>query len=366
MRLAFSLHNDTSTDGIQNDCRTLLEECARRGHICRLYCREWDADTPQGVEILKVPAQGLSRAAKRERFNAWLQAHRVENPVDGLVGFDPVSGLDIYVASDLSTDEAKPKGLQRRKEYRQKLDGLRAISKESTSVLLHSGQQKEFLEQQFDIQSSRTYVLPGGFAPDWQPPDKLRERRKSIRAELEIEEGEFVLLFAAADLESGGFDRALAAFTQIRFDQPGVKSRLLVIGDDEKNVLRRVKRAELAEAVTFLETWAGVENAMCASDALIHPAREDHRGELPLKSLAMGLPVVTTEACATSAQVLDAKAGLVLASPFDQAELNKAAMRCIDGIYRADFREAGQLYAGKSGLGEKYKVAVNLIESLCS
>jgi hypothetical protein len=41
-------------------------------------------------------------------------------------------------------------------------------------------------------------------------------------------------------------------------------------------------------------------------------------------------------------------------------------MRCIDGIFRADRREAGLLYFKRTDLDAKYSVAADLIEMAAS
>jgi UDP-glucose:(heptosyl)LPS alpha-1,3-glucosyltransferase len=302
MQLAFSLYKFTPFDGTHSDCLSLLEECLRRGHSCRLYCRDWAGEPVVGADILNVPSRGLSEAAKRSHFHSWVQTHLANNPADCLIGFNPMPHLNVYVASDLSTFATKLSWSQRHKaELKQKIEWQRQICAGPSEILLHSESQREFLREQFGLQDDRAHILPAGLAPGWRVPDKLPARRKSIRAELEIEEGEFVLLFVAPDLQLGGFDRALAVLSQMRVDQPSIKSQLLVIGcGDEKSARRQVKRAELFAEVTFLDMRVGLENTMCAADILIHPVREDHRGEAVLKALALGMPVVTIATCETA------------------------------------------------------------------
>jgi UDP-glucose:(heptosyl)LPS alpha-1,3-glucosyltransferase len=368
MRLAFALYEFTPHGGVQADCRALLEECVRRGHACRLFCNGWIGEPLASVGTLCAPSKGFSQAAKRQHFLSWVQEQLTETPADALIGFNPMPGLDIYLASGLSTSPNTQSWWRRRlPAYRQATEWQQAMfgTTAKTEVLFLADSQRDFLRDQFDLPDSRVYALPGGLSPNWAVPDKPRAIRKTTRDHLDVQEGEFVLLFVGSNFALKGLDRAIGALAQMRVDQPSIKARLLVIGqDDAREWRRQAKRAAVLEFVHFLGARESAVNLMLAADLLVHPVREDHSGTTVLEALSLGLPIVTTEACVTCEHVVAAKAGLVLSAPFDQALLNKAVMRHIDGIYRADCRESGQLYAERTQFGSRFEVAANRIEKV--
>jgi len=103
---------------------------------------------------------------------------------------------------------------------------------------------------------------------------------------------------------------------------------------------------------------------MLAADLLVHPARDEAGGVVLLEALAAGLPVVATDVCGYAHHIRAARAGIVLGTPFSQDELDRAVMRCIDGVYRADCRGSALLYARLTDLYSMHRRAAEVIETL--
>ena len=47
-----------------------------------------------------MPASAISNHRRDERFLQWVQADLADDPVDGVVGFNKMPGLDVYYAGD--------------------------------------------------------------------------------------------------------------------------------------------------------------------------------------------------------------------------------------------------------------------------
>ena len=100
MRLAFLLYKYFPYGGMQRDFRRFVEEVQRRGHHCRLYYISWQGDGIPGAELRHVPVRAATNYRRNERFLDWVQRDLAADPVDGIIGFNKMPGLDVYYAAD--------------------------------------------------------------------------------------------------------------------------------------------------------------------------------------------------------------------------------------------------------------------------
>jgi hypothetical protein len=100
MKLAFLLYKYFPYGGMQRDFRRFVEEIRRRGHHCRVYCISWQGEPLAGADLRRVPAPAISNHRRDERFLRWVQNDLADDPVDGVVGFNKMPGLDVYYAAD--------------------------------------------------------------------------------------------------------------------------------------------------------------------------------------------------------------------------------------------------------------------------
>mgnify|MGYP000483527275 CR=1 FL=1 len=84
------------------------------------------------------------------------------------------------------------------------------------------------------------------------------------------------------------------------------------------------------------------------------------------EALVAGRPVVVTDVCGYAHHIGSAVAGIVLPSPFDQAQLNQAVHRMLDGYYRGQCRERGLEYASRVDLYSMHSTGALLIEQLAA
>jgi UDP-glucose:(heptosyl)LPS alpha-1,3-glucosyltransferase len=81
-------------------------------------------------------------------------------------------------------------------------------------------------------------------------------------------------------------------------------------------------------------TWFGgrddVQRFLLGADLLLHPAYMESGGIVLLEAMIAGLPVIATDVCGFAPLIEEAAAGLVLASPFEQAALDAALVRVLD------------------------------------
>ncbi|CAM5231148.1 Glucosyltransferase I RfaG OS=Stutzerimonas stutzeri OX=316 GN=CXK95_05890 PE=4 SV=1 [Stutzerimonas stutzeri] len=55
---------------------------------------------PDDFEVLIAPVKALFNHTRNERFTAWVEADLARRPVDRVIGFNKMPGLDVYYAAD--------------------------------------------------------------------------------------------------------------------------------------------------------------------------------------------------------------------------------------------------------------------------
>jgi UDP-glucose:(heptosyl)LPS alpha-1,3-glucosyltransferase len=370
LRLAFLLYKYFPYGGMQRDFRRFVEETQKRGHDCRIYYISWQGDEIAGTELRRVPVSATSNHRRNERFSAWVTQDLAQDPVDGVIGFNKMPGLDVYYAADSCyLDKAiNERGFLYRwggrfrhfSAYEAAVFGVAS----ATEILLISETEKVKFVRHYQTPEERMHMLPPGISRDRCVGDDAADRRKAAREALAVERDEQVLLFVGSGFIKKGLDRAIRALANVREEQPHQRLRLLVVGQDKERRFRRLARKlNVAEQVHFLGGRDDVADLLLAADTLVHPALDEAAGIVLLEALVAGLPVICTEVCGYAHHIAAAKAGLVLRSPFVQDDLNAAVLRCLDGVYRSQCRETGLTYSRLTDLYSMHSTGAELIEA---
>ncbi len=368
MRFALLLYKYFPYGGLQRDFHRFARELQQRGHQCRVYYISWQGEPLADADMRRVPAFATSNHRRDERFLRWVQSDLVQDPVDGVIGFNKMPGLDVYYAADpCYLDKAlSERGwfYRRGARYRHFAAWERAVFEPAsdTRILLISETEQSKFEQRYHTQPERLHLLPPGVSPDRRAPPDAPERRRAMRQSLGLEAQELALLLVGSGFITKGLDRAIHAVANMRKAQPSVKVRLLVVGQDNERQFKRLsKRLGVAEGVTFLGGRDDVADLMLGADVLIHPARAEAAGVVLLEAVVAGLPVVVTDVCGYAHHVVAARAGIVLPAPFSQKQLDRAVMRNIDGVFRAECRRSALLYAEMTDIYSMHSTGADLM-----
>ena len=371
MQLAFLLYKYFPYGGMQRDFRRFVEEVHKRGHHCRIYYISWQGEKIADAELRQVPVSARSNHRRNELFSAWVAKDLAADPVDGVIGFNKMPGLDVYYAADSCyLDKAiNERGALYRRggRFRHFAAYEEAVfDRESTTeILLISRTEQEKFEHHYKTQAARMHMLPPGISRDRCAGPDAQQRRRETRESLAVAHGEQVLLFVGSGFIKKGLDRAIRALANAREQQPHHRIRLLVVGQDRERRFRRLaKKLGVTELVQFLGGRDDVADLLLAADTLVHPALDEAAGIVLLEALVAGLPVICTDVCGYAYHIADAKAGMVLRSPFLQEDLNAAVLRSLDGVYRSQCRETGLAYARLTDLYSMHSSGAALIESV--
>lgn len=143
--------------------------------------------------------------------------------------------------------------------------------------------------------------------------DALRARaggtdRAAVRAELGVEDDDFVVGFVGRIARDKGLDTLLRAFLVLA---PSRNVRLLVVGGVEDEELAAQVRA-LGDRVVMTGDVDNVPHHLLAMDVLCLPTKREGFPNVVLEAGAMGLPVVTTRATGAVDSVIDGETGLLV------------------------------------------------------
>ncbi|ARU90061.1 glycosyltransferase family 4 protein [Pseudomonas sp. M30-35] len=368
MRLAFILYKYFPFGGLQRDFMRIALECQQRGHSIRVYTPIWEGDVPEGFDVIVVPVKALFNHRRNEKLTTWIKADLEKHPVDRVVGFNKMPGLDVYYAAD-GCFEDKAQNLRNsiyRKwgRYKHFADYERAVfaPESKTQVLMISEVQQPLFIKHYQTPLERFHLLPPGISLDRRAPANAAQVRAEFRREFKLTDDDLLLVQIGSGFKTKGLDRSLKALAALPRELKK-RTRLIAIGqDDPSSFLMQVKTLGLSEHVQILKGRSDIPRFLLGADLLIHPAYNENTGTVLLEALVAGLPVLVTDVCGYAHYISDADAGRVVPSPFQQARLNTLLAEMLaDGQQRADWQRNGLAYADQADLYSMPQHAADVI-----
>lgn len=368
-KLAFCLFKYFPYGGLQGDFLRIALECERRGFEIIVFTRSWEGEIPGGFDVRQqVPADAVSNHGKAKKFARWVCRELEKNPVDGVVGFNRMPGLDVYFASDNCYAEKATtqrnllyRFMPRCRTYSLLEEAVFSIGS-NTEILLISERQKVGYRSYYGTPEERLHLLPPGMDRARRRPENAGEIRARLRTELGVAQDEQLLIQVGSGFVTKGVDRSIRALAALP-DEITQKTRLLIVGRDRASrFIRLAEQLDVADRVDFLGGRNDVPELLVAADLMIHPAINEAAGIVLLEALAAGLPVLCTEACGHSPHVARSDGGKVLSGPFDQSRLNKLLHGLLQHEDLAALGECALAYADETDLYSQHEHAADFIE----
>lgn len=368
MIFAFCLYKYFPYGGLQRDFLRIAQAMQARGHRVRVYCHTWQGDVPPEFEIVNVPVKGYTSQAKNRFFSRFMQQDLAQRPVDCVVGFNKMPGLDVYYAAD-SCYAAKPLHkrsklytlMPRYRHFKRYEEAIFACGS-NTQILLLSPTQKTEFRNSYATELARLHLLPASIDESRRAPSNAEQVRTAFRQEFAIADDDFLLLQIGSGFITKGVDRSLQALAALPKELL-VRTHLHVVGQDKAKKFEQLAvELGVADRVTFFDGRDDVPCFLQGADLLIHPARAEAAGMILVEAVVAGLPVLTTAVCGYAFHVEQANAGATLTAPFDQNALNKALVKMIVSPDRAQWRENGLRYAEQESLYSQTKVVADFLE----
>jgi UDP-glucose:(heptosyl)LPS alpha-1,3-glucosyltransferase len=368
MQLAFVLYKYFPFGGLQRDFMRIALECQKRGHQIRVYTLIWEGDVPPGFEVLVAPVKAFFNHRRNEKLSAWMEADLAKRPVDRLIGFNKMPGLDVYYAAD-GCFEDKAQNLRhslyrRWGRYRHFAEYERAVFARDakTEVLMISEVQQPLFIKHYGTPVERFHLLPPGIAQDRRAPANAAEIRAEFRREFALKDDDLLLVQIGSGFKTKGVDRSLKAVAALPVELKK-RTRLFVIGQDDPKVFQLQSAAlGLGEHVQFLKGRSDIPRFLLGADLLIHPAYNENTGTVLLEALVAGLPVLVSAVCGYAHYIAEADSGLVLDEPLEQAQLNQYLNTMLtDDAARATWSRNGLAFAETADLYSMPQHAADVI-----
>ncbi|WP_263143312.1 glycosyltransferase family 4 protein [Pseudomonas sp. RIT-PI-AD] len=368
MRLAFILYKYFPFGGLQRDFMRIALECQRRGHDIRVYTPIWEGEVPPGFDVRVVPVKALFNHRRNEKLLAWVEQDLARQPVDRVVGFNKMPGLDVYYAADgCFEDKAQTlrNGLYRQwGRYKHFADYERAVfaPESKTEILMISEVQQPLFVKHYGTPAERFHLLPPGIASDRRAPANAAGIRAEFRAEFGLAEDERLVVQIGSGFKTKGLDRSLKAIAALPRELRR-RTRLIAIGqDDPKPFLLQMKALGISDRVQILKGRSDIPRFLLGADLLIHPAYNENTGTVLLEALVSGLPVLVTDVCGYAHYIREADAGRVLPSPFAQERLDRELAEMLaDDAARAAWSGHGLAFADSADLYSMPERAADVI-----
>jgi UDP-glucose:(heptosyl)LPS alpha-1,3-glucosyltransferase len=368
--LAFCLLRYFPHGGLERDMLAIATECHRRGHGVTVYTASWQGERPSWLEVRLLAVAGLTNHGRTRHFARQVAAALSGNPVDAVIGFNKMPGLDVYYAADGCF---KAKALQERSwlyrlspRYRQYQQSEKAVfgERSQTHILMLSKIQQSLYVRYYGTPASRIHFMPPNVARDRIPGADASSTRAVFRRELGLSENDRLLLQLGSDFRRKGLDRSIIALAHLP-QELRARTRLCVVGDDAKRrYVRLSRRLGVASRVMFLGPRDDVPRILLGTDLLVHPARYENTGTALVEALAAGLPVVASGVCGYAHYIEEARAGWVIPEPFVQGVFDRIVRAALE---RADLPEVGRqgtLFARKENFCGMVNAAADVIEAV--
>lgn len=332
MNIAFCLYKYFPYGGLQRDFLRVALTVAARGHHVQVFTQSWQGERPEGLEIILVPVTARTNHGKNEQYYQWVQDYLSQHPVDRIVGFNKMPGLDVYYAADVCYAEkvAREKGffykLTRRYRHYSAFEKATFQQGSGTTLLMLTDKQIGDFKQHYHTESQRFRILPPGIYPDRKYSLQPENSRQIVREKNGIGLDQFLLLQVGSDFKRKGVPRSLQALASLP-ETIRHRTQLMVVGQDKADRYRaQAHQLGIEKQVQFFSGRDDVAELMSAADLLLHPAVQEAAGIVLLEAVVAGLPVLTTEVCGYAGYIRAAKCGVVIPEPFAQDKLNTALL----------------------------------------
>lgn len=369
LNLAFCLFKYFPFGGLQTNFINIAKECMARGHKVTAYTISWEGERPRGMEVVLVPVSGLTNHARYLAFSRLVNDRIREKNYDVLVGFNKMPGLDVYYGADVSY-AAKMMERSRLHRYTSRYRTLMALERAvfdktaKTQILLLTEKEKAFYMDYYGTAAHRFHLMPPGISRACLPPANAGEISAQKREELGIDGDKTVLLMVCTNFKIKGVARAIRALAVL---PPDVLENtvLLVVGkDNPRQYSCLANRMKVRNQVRFIGARDDVPFLLTAADFLVHPASLENTGTVIVEALAANVPVLTTDICGYAFHVIQAVAGLVMGSPFDQDELNRALLFMLIGDQAKTWRVNCKKYIEDTDIFSRAQKAADVIEKV--
>ncbi len=208
-------------------------------------------------------------------------------------------------------------------------------------------------KEHLNLSDSRIKVIFNAVELERLNTDVSPDQRKTIRAKLNIAEGQLVGLFIANNFKLKGLSAIIDSLVYIQRNKPELSERLkiLIAGTDKvRKWFNQIHRAGLENNILFVGPVQDVSRLYRISDFLIHPTWYDPCSRVALEAIAMGLPVITSKYNGAGELIRQADCGYIIDDMSNPEEIVRYVEKMADNNVRIKLSEKGKLVKNKIGI----------------
>lgn len=335
LRFALVIFKYFPYGGVQRDMLRMAKELVARGHVVDVLTMKWQGDKVAGVQVNCLPSPGWLNHQKYLNFAQALEVHLDSNSYDLVIGFNKVPRLDVYFAADPCYEARAKKDRHYLYRFLGRYRCFAAFERavfstlSLTKILLLTPKAKEDFQRYYGTQDDRFIVIPPYLSRHRMQQYERSIARQTLRKEFGLALDDSVVLMVGSGYQRKGLDRAIESIAALPLQKRG-RVHLVMVGDGEAKPFRALsEKLGIAHQVHILSGRNDVPMMMQGADVFLHPARYEMAGNVIIEAMSVGLPVLVTEHCGYAYHVRQANAGVLIASPFIQEELNRELQKLL-------------------------------------
>ncbi len=370
MKLLFCLFKYFPFGGLQRDFSRIAQTCEARGHAIHVLTMQWEGAIPPRFHVSQVSVSALTNHGRARLFAEKASGYIQENTYDRVIGFNKMPGLDFYYAADPcyrhKVMESRHRLYRLSPRYRAYSNLERSVFDPSarTHILMISPGEKKHYVKWYQTPQCRFHDLPPGVSRDRVPSGDPEQTRKTVRRELGIGDHEILLLSVGSGFKTKGLDRSIRALASLPKSIRG-RAGLYVIGEGKRSIFEKLARKHgVLKQLYLLGGRDDVPRFLVAADLLLHPAYSENTGTVLLEAMAAGLPVLASDVCGYAVHVEQARAGLLIASPYRQAVFDDLLVHMLTAEEKSSWSQNGRRYVEQTDIFSMPEKAADIIESL--
>lgn len=174
---------------------------------------------------------------------------------------------------------------------------------------------KKELMEHFQIPSENIEIIYHGVDPEhfypYQDKKEAKLKRQEVRAQLGIQENDFVLLHVGALNARKGLYKSLQVLSS--FKKNGINNvKLLAVGQgDQKSLKKWSEKLEISNDLILAPHSKDIRDYYWAADTFFFPSFYEPFGLVILEAMSCGLPTVTSSLAGGSELIVDNENGLL-------------------------------------------------------
>lgn len=268
--------------------------CRERGMAVRVYACIWQGDVPREVDLVRVPVAAMTMAAREARFRRWVDTSMRDTSAACAIGFDAASGMvvDTLPGTDLAT--GVPPG------------------------------------------TGAAEVVPG-------------TQRGALRARFGYAADDVVFVLLGGDLVEQGIERLFVGVGRLPEELRG-RCRVLALGRLPAGFGAAVRVLGLGEQTRVVEDNLFWRDAIEAGDVYVVLPYATAANGWVFDAMTAGRVILTHASVTEAALVVEADGGIVLDTPFRQADCDRAVAELVgDAEKRRGWQRNAAAYGSAPG-----------------